>query len=70
MANTPLSEELHMAKYWIDDKGLAAALSDYLPLTSKDPAIAAAMVQRANAERAILARIEELCDANPHDYNE
>lgn len=67
MPNSELSEELHMAKYWIEDKGLVPALVDYMPLTSQDPAIASAMVQRANAERAIMARIEELQDENPYE---
>ena len=58
--------ELHMAQYWIDKKGLETAITDYYPDTlAKDPSIAAALTQIKNAERAILARIKELQSESP-----
>ncbi len=64
---TDLDREVHMARYWIEKKGLERALDVQLPLLSKDPAIAAALIQYQNAERAIMARIAELVDQLPED---
>jgi hypothetical protein len=50
-----------MACYYIEKRGLEAAIDHDFPDTlGKDPEIAAARVQMRNAERAILARIQEL----------
>lgn len=64
---TDLDREVHMARYWIEKKGLERALEAQLPLLSQDPAIAAALIQLQNAERAIMARIAELVDQLPED---
>ncbi|MBU0564898.1 MAG: hypothetical protein KJ890_15520 [Gammaproteobacteria bacterium] len=59
MANT-FSEQLRMFDYWVEKKGLDSALDDYAPAIANDPAVRAARIQMQNAERALLARVEEL----------
>jgi hypothetical protein len=60
-------KDIHMFGYLKDKKGLCEAVKDYYPDTlAKDPAIAAALVQIENGERAILARVEELTLQHPY----
>lgn len=58
-----MKNPMRMVQFWIDKKGLDEAIDEYYPDTlAKDPAIAAARLQMKNAERAIMARIDELQD--------
>lgn len=60
MSRKILREQLRMANYWIDDKGMKVALEVYLTEVVKDPQIAAAQLQMENAVLAIERRIEQL----------
>lgn len=54
-----MEQELTMFDYWVGKHGLEEAV-ERSPLIAADPAIAAARLAIENAERAILARVEEL----------
>lgn len=56
----PLQNQLSMFNYWVEKKGLEYALEHFTPDIADDPAVRAALTQMQNAERALLARVEEL----------
>lgn len=63
-----LKDEIKMADFWIDRHGLEYSLiSGNLQELAKDPAIASALIDMKNAERAILSRIRELFDSQGCD---
>lgn len=53
--------ELHMLKYWIDDKGITTAFADYYPRLAKtDPEIARCLRAIRRAKMDLMTRVDEL----------
>lgn len=51
----------HMLSYWIKEKGIEEAFKTYYPeLARTDPIINQALAAKALAEKALMARVEEL----------
>ena len=51
----------HMIRYWIQEKGLDEAFKSYYPdLAKRDHIINQALAMREMAEKALLARVDEL----------
>ena len=60
--------ELHMLRYWIEDKGIERALADYYPnLAKSDEEIRQALAAMRNAKRALMCRVQEIVSAAQED---
>lgn len=54
-------QEHHMIRYWINKKGIEEAFRTYYPdLARRDPVIHQALTMRELAEKALMARVDEL----------
>jgi hypothetical protein len=55
--------QLSMLSYWVEDKGIETAFTDYYPnLAQSDPVIREALFHRRAAEAVLEKRIKEITD--------